>query len=184
MADTHELTLQVSGMDCASCARTVEQGVANLDGVDMCRVIFTSEQLQVRGDVDPATVVSRIRELGYDVVEEGDEAGSSGSDSNILTYMWNRRETRLALLAGLLILPGIFVTELGGMDHWLVNLTVGGGADPGRVPCGAQRLAEPAHQPQPQHQRAHDHRGGGRRTHRNLHGSGHDHGALCGGRGP
>ena len=87
-------------MDCASCARTVEQGVANLDGVDMCQVIFTSEQLHVRGDVDLATVVSRIRELGYDVVDEGENAGSGPGDSNILTYMWNRHETRLALFAG------------------------------------------------------------------------------------
>ncbi len=121
-----ELTLQISGMDCAGCARTVEQGVANLDGVDMSKVIFTSEKLQVSGDVQRDTIVKRVRELGYDVVEtpEGgeSEAGADQRERNILTYMWGRRDTRLALLAGLLIIPGIIVTEFGGMDFWWANL--------------------------------------------------------------
>ncbi len=126
ITEPKELTLRISGMDCANCARTVEQGVANLDGVNMSKVIFTSEKLHVSGDIQRDTVVSRIRELGYDVIEThegGDGAtGPKQSERNILAYMWGRRDTRLALLAGILIIPGIIVTEFGGMDLWWANL--------------------------------------------------------------
>ena len=83
------------------------------------------EQLRVGGDIERETVVSRVRELGYDVMEIPKMARKEGrnqANRNIFAYMWSRRDTRFALLAGMLIIPGIFVTELGGRDHWLINL--------------------------------------------------------------
>ena len=105
MSDSHELKFQVTGMDCTSCASTVEQGVAQLDGVQSSQVIFAAEQLRVKGDVESDIVVSRIRELGYDVVDEEELAAAPKEQRTLLSYLWGRRDTRWALIAGLLILP-------------------------------------------------------------------------------
>jgi cation transport ATPase len=39
-------------MDCASCALTVQSGVARLPGVEEASLSFATELLRVRGDVD------------------------------------------------------------------------------------------------------------------------------------
>ncbi|NTW01708.1 MAG: heavy-metal-associated domain-containing protein, partial [Oscillochloris sp.] len=62
-----EHLLTIRGMDCAGCARTVENGVAQLSGVQFCELNFTSERLRVRGDITRDTIVQRVRDLGYDV---------------------------------------------------------------------------------------------------------------------
>ncbi len=63
----NELRLQITGMDCAACARTIESGVAKLKDVDSAALNFTTGTLRVCGPVAPERVVARVRELGYDV---------------------------------------------------------------------------------------------------------------------
>jgi Cd2+/Zn2+-exporting ATPase len=57
-------------MDCADCARTLERGVGQLDGVLGVSASFGAAQLVVEYDAEVVAqtdVVARIRELGYDV---------------------------------------------------------------------------------------------------------------------
>ena len=98
------ITLTVSGMDCADCARTVQSGVLQLDGVDACAVSFATERAQIVGNVNRDAVVRRVRELGYDVVDETDAAVPE-TPRNFLAFLWHRTDTRLALIAALLIGP-------------------------------------------------------------------------------
>jgi Cd2+/Zn2+-exporting ATPase len=63
-------SFSIKGLDCAECARTLEQGVAAMDGVHKAGVDFTLARLTL--DYDPRvtgerSVVARVRELGYDV---------------------------------------------------------------------------------------------------------------------
>ena len=106
-----EQTFQITGMDCASCARTVESGIAKLDGVELCELNFTTETLRLQGDVAAEDVVKRVKELGYKVAAEV-VADTAVSDPNFLQYMWSRRDTRMALLATLLTIPGLIFHEL------------------------------------------------------------------------
>ena len=105
-------------MDCASCAAHIETGVARLEGVDACQISFTSETLKVSGAAPAAAIVARVQELGYgaDEIAPGAQAAQPGSESlaqrNFLQYMAGRRDTRLALLAALLLLPGLLFDEL------------------------------------------------------------------------
>ena len=46
---------RVEGMDCASCARTVEKAVAALDGVRAAEVSFGTATMLVDGDGRPAS---------------------------------------------------------------------------------------------------------------------------------
>ncbi len=119
-----EQRFQIAGMDCADCARSIEKGVARLDEVDSAELNFTTGTLCVRGSAPAERVVARVRELGYDV-EDGRGAGEQGSRGEasssplpprspapLLAYFWGRGDTRAALIATLLVLPGLVFDEL------------------------------------------------------------------------
>jgi Cd2+/Zn2+-exporting ATPase len=127
-----ELLFTIRGMDCAGCARSIEGGVAQLPGVEHCELNFTTERLRVSGTASRESVAQRVRDLGYDVAEEA-VAGvmeapretTAPRASGFLAYLWSRGETRLALLGALLILPGLLLHELLGVEApWLDGLAV------------------------------------------------------------
>ncbi|MEM8856744.1 MAG: heavy metal translocating P-type ATPase [Chloroflexota bacterium] len=60
-------TFKITGMDCAGCAKTVENGVAKLDGIETCELSFSSETLRVSGSVSTAEIVNRVEALGFGV---------------------------------------------------------------------------------------------------------------------
>lgn len=119
----------ITGMDCADCARTIENGVARLDGVQGCRVNLTTARLTVQGDVASETVAQRVRSLGYDVGTEptsGEERVDLRGVMGFVRFLLQRRETALTLVGGLLVLPGLLFNELLpmlGIEHWLFDLT-------------------------------------------------------------
>ena len=55
----------MEGMDCASCAKTVEKAVAALDGVRAAQVSFGNATLTVDGDVDADQVQAVVARAGY-----------------------------------------------------------------------------------------------------------------------
>ena len=99
MSANMEQTFQIKGMDCASCARTVESGVARLDGVAQCELNFTTEILRVQGDVRAEDVVRRVQELGYEVGndKEGEAVGETAvsTQPSFLQYMRSRRDAQI-----------------------------------------------------------------------------------------
>jgi Cd2+/Zn2+-exporting ATPase len=124
-----EQRFQITGMDCANCARTIETGVAKLDGVREAALNFTTGVLRVEGTASAERVIGRVRELGYDVAEpaagdritsdklrmmneEHSELVTPSAGGGLFRYLWERWDTRLALLAALLILPGLLFDEL------------------------------------------------------------------------
>src|SRR3954464_10449774 len=56
---------RVEGMDCASCARTVEKAVAALDGASAARVSFGNAMLVVEGPVPTDRVERAVAAAGY-----------------------------------------------------------------------------------------------------------------------
>ena len=138
----NEQRYQITGMDCADCARSIEKGVTRLDGVQAAMLNFTTGSLRVAGEVAPERVIARVRELGYDATtadgrrptagttadgrpltaerddhgHDHDHAPSGGGRRSVvgglLPYLWGRWDTRLALLAALLVLPGLLFDEL------------------------------------------------------------------------
>ncbi len=67
----HE-TLEVEGLDCADCARTLEAGIARLGGVLWTSVNFAAGNLSLEYDLDQVrrpAIVSRVQSLGYKVRE-------------------------------------------------------------------------------------------------------------------
>lgn len=135
-----EQTFRVTGMDCASCATNIEKAVGKLDGVELSSINFTTELLRVNGRVDPTTIITRVRDLGYDVRDIADVANPDAPTTDnrppttektgVLPYLWQRWDTRLALLGALLVLPGVVFHELlpGLGEHlfgsygWLIDV--------------------------------------------------------------
>lgn len=114
----------IRGMDCAACAKTVEQGVAQLPGVETCTLTFPTAKLSVSGPVAREAIFERVEALGYgigDVEEAGPQ--QKAATPNFGRFLWGRWETRLALLGALLILPGLLVTEIGRREYLLIDIS-------------------------------------------------------------
>lgn len=122
-------TWRIVGMDCAACAQTLENGVGKLEGVESCQISFTTETMRVSGRAEASAILDRVRSLGYEVATTEDEAGTPAGappppTPNFLRFLWQRSDTRLALLGALLILPGLLFNELLpmlGYGHPLLN---------------------------------------------------------------
>lgn len=117
-----ERTFHVTGLDCASCAQTLEQGVQRLHGVQACQVNYASGTLHIVGDIPLEEVVARVRELGYEVAGIEEQRFTVPSATGWLGFMWQHRDTRLALLGLVLILPGVILEELLGIHHPLITI--------------------------------------------------------------
>jgi Cd2+/Zn2+-exporting ATPase len=114
---TQRFTL--TGMDCAACAETIARGVARLPGVAAAEVDFTTGLLRVDGDIGPEAVAARVRELGYGLVEPGQPVARTwasrlpeGGPLGFVRFLLARRETTLAVVGALLILPSLLFHEL------------------------------------------------------------------------
>lgn len=124
------IVLDVAGMDCAGCARTIESGVSQMPGVQGCELSFATGRLRVSGDVAPATVIERVRALGYhatvaDAAAPRMAAPGASVAPNFLAFMWSRLETRLALVGVVLVLPGVVLHEVLGWDAlWIDALAL------------------------------------------------------------
>jgi Zn2+/Cd2+-exporting ATPase len=122
--DLNEYTFTIRGMDCASCAQSVERGVAQLTGVQSAELNFTSERLVVHASLPRAAIVQRVHDLGYEAVDPEPMAAAptEGTPLTFWQFMWERTATRLALLGLLLVVPGILFHEILGWQALWIDL--------------------------------------------------------------
>lgn len=67
---------KISGMHCASCARTIERAILDLIGVSLAQVNFASETLLVEFDeekVNPDDLKKKVLDLGYQLLVPEEE---------------------------------------------------------------------------------------------------------------
>lgn len=121
-------TYTIGGMDCANCAREVETGVSKLAGVRLARVDFATGKLVLDGEVPYETLKARVEALGKTIEDiPGKKASpvvsnrTRGGVVGFWDYLWARRETRLALVGGGLILLTLVVSLLFALPEWLVS---------------------------------------------------------------
>ncbi len=72
--DNEPVRLKIAGMDCGNCALTIESSLRQLPGVETASVSFTTETLEVSGDVSIDAIAARLRELGYRIARTADVA--------------------------------------------------------------------------------------------------------------
>ncbi len=124
MTETNQLLeFKVQGMDCANCAKSIETAVARLDGVSSADLNFTTETLRVSGAAQAEAISAIVSGMGYTLLDPAaGVAPPPEAPGGFTAYMLSRRETRLILLAALLLLPGILFNEILGRDLLWVDV--------------------------------------------------------------
>jgi len=72
LSNPNTLSLQVTGMTCASCVLRVEKALKAVPGVQDASVSLATEQASVRADdsVSPGTLAAAVRKAGYEVATQ------------------------------------------------------------------------------------------------------------------
>jgi copper chaperone CopZ len=59
-------TIGVEGLSCEHCERTVEEALADVDGVTAARADHETDTATVEGDAETAALVDAVAAAGYD----------------------------------------------------------------------------------------------------------------------
>ncbi|MGQ9909925.1 MAG: heavy metal translocating P-type ATPase [Candidatus Flexifilum sp.] len=114
-------TYTVRGMDCAHCARDVENSVARLDGVHAVQVTFATGKMTLEGDVAFEVLQERVAALGKSLEPETDappsSAASRGGIIGFWLYLLARRETQLAVTGGAIVLLTLLASLIFGLPE-------------------------------------------------------------------
>jgi Cd2+/Zn2+-exporting ATPase len=100
--------LKIQGMDCGSCALTIEQAVRAVPGITSVRVDFTTETLEATGSATRDQIEARVKVLGYRVAD-GEEPKKAPRPElrglvGFLRFLAAERRTQIALAASILLL--------------------------------------------------------------------------------
>ena len=75
---------RVSGMDCASCARSIEKAVSSVEGVVSANVVFSTEKLRVSVNADVSDKIQEaVKGIGFSLVSLDDSAVKQQSQKSI-----------------------------------------------------------------------------------------------------
>ncbi len=111
--------LQVGGMDCASCAASIERSLATLDGVESVRVDVVGGRVRIgyaKGAVAHTDLVSAIRRVGFSVEErrEQEPAQPTEQGTGATPGFWARRgRLSVTIASGVLLLIGLLLGWAG-----------------------------------------------------------------------
>lgn len=65
-----KITINITGMHCASCVNRIEKALINLEGVDQASVNLVTKEAIVIGDIPIETLYKTIEGLGFGVIKE------------------------------------------------------------------------------------------------------------------
>ncbi len=114
-AANHPWVFDVTGMDCADCARTIESGVRRLPGVATAAINFGAATLTVTPadlGLQRDAVVRAVSSAGYQATPRA-ETGSARTNAPADVPWWRQRRIIEVALATILWLTG-FVSERAG----------------------------------------------------------------------
>ncbi len=98
-----ERVYKIGNMDCANCAREVEEGVRRLSGVESVTVDYATGQMRLNGGVDEAALKDRVEALGKTLGGTDDPdrpAATRGGVIGFWDFLLSRHETQLAVIGG------------------------------------------------------------------------------------
>jgi Cd2+/Zn2+-exporting ATPase len=118
LQENDPLKIKIAGMDCGSCAMTIENSIRKLPGVQSAEVSFTTETMEVLGNVSMTEVEARLKELGYKIASNEPQAYAQLADrkgfKGFITFLWQQPPLRTAVLVTVAVALGIIF--LSGMD--------------------------------------------------------------------
>ena len=134
-AAPEQLTVKIAGMDCGSCAMTIENSMRKLDGVEDVSVSFHTEKMELQGSVSEEVIEARLKELGYRIANDADNAPMVHIEhhglSGFLHFLWEQPPLRMALfvtatmLLGIAIIPAAGIAPIAGIPALSILFGVG-----------------------------------------------------------
>ena len=105
-ASAEVLRAKIAGMDCGSCALTIEDGLRQLPGARRVAVDFTTETLELEGEVSREQVERRLRQLGYHLAEAAPAGGRQAVTpaAGPLRFFLTDPQQQVALVATIVVL--------------------------------------------------------------------------------
>ncbi|MBT5823819.1 cation-translocating P-type ATPase, partial [Candidatus Peregrinibacteria bacterium] len=94
MSKSENITVEITGMSCASCAQRIESAIGSIEGVSESIVNFATRKATVTGSVPAEEIHKIIEGLGYNVVKED---VPSISEEEIAQSEWKRFLTSAVL---------------------------------------------------------------------------------------
>ena len=120
------IKVKIVGMDCGSCAMTIESSMRQLNGVEDATVSFTTETMEVTGSIGMEAIESRLRELGYRIADERDVRPEMVAErrglKGFLRFLWTQPPLRSAMLvtgtviAGIVLIPAAGIGPVAGIS--------------------------------------------------------------------
>lgn len=94
--ERNQKTFRITGMDCHSCAVTIEKHLRKCDKITDVSVNFSTATMTLQGEVSPSFVKKELKKIGYDGQLESD----NGSESKFNPKDWFLPLTSTLLLVG------------------------------------------------------------------------------------
>lgn len=106
----------IGNLDCANCAKELETGINKLDSVQSASVNFSNMTLVVDGEATFGSLQHRTEQFGHILLEKSSEktksvkSESRAGIAGFWDYLLSRQDTRLAVIAVVLVLVGLVIS--------------------------------------------------------------------------
>ena len=123
-----QINLPITGMHCESCTSTITRNLKKMDGVLATEVSLATEYASITFDastLSEETIVDKIRDLGFDVVDEDEEAEARAAEF---------RRQKMQFIVGVIFTLPLFLISMGrdmnllgawASAHWVNYLMFG-----------------------------------------------------------
>ncbi|HXK32841.1 MAG TPA: heavy metal translocating P-type ATPase [Dehalococcoidia bacterium] len=124
--DAETLSLDISGMTCASCVRRVERALGKVEGVETANVNFASEKALVTGTAPVEALVAAVEKAGYNArpstaESERDAAADAGARGTLLLTVFGAVLAIPAIVLGMgMDIAGIYLLGDERLTAWAV----------------------------------------------------------------
>ena len=124
----HQINLPITGMHCENCTSTITRNLKKMEGVLAAEVSLATEYAAVTFDtttLSEAAIVDKIRDLGFDVVDEDEEDEARAKEF---------RQQKLQFTVGVIFTLPLFLISMGrdmnllgewASAHWVNYLMFG-----------------------------------------------------------
>jgi Cu+-exporting ATPase len=126
-SESTKLDLDITGMTCASCVRTIENSIKKVEGVNLATVNLTTEKAHVEYDsshVSTRTIIDAVEKVGYGASLATEDIDSERLQRKKEIKYWQNK----LVISGLLTIPVFFLSMLmiepfRSLFSFLANLT-------------------------------------------------------------
>ncbi|SPJ34116.1 heavy metal translocating P-type ATPase [Kushneria phyllosphaerae] len=121
-ASRDAIELQLSGITCAGCVRTIQNALDHVDGVNEAQVNFATRSARVRGSATSGDLIQAVERAGYgaEVIESIEQGETRRGELEQQSYRRKLRDTWLALVPGIALMLSMFFhhPQLEGSERW------------------------------------------------------------------